>query len=236
MVLSLPRPLHTLASFNSGDGELQFDEFKAWWVAEGGGNQDTKEAIDQVETSTKTEDGGVSSEGQPPADESEPPFLDDVLAQCHAIRPPPCSPSTFHAALGSKKFVVGSDRERAGSLFESFFYKRFPTQDALLYDSNGWGDAEVASLCEVLTSLASSPHGPVASRSLWLSRNNLTDEGMMAVAACVGSGALPALEQVHVHGNSAASPKSREAIRAAAKGAIQVHYGGAGGARENHAV
>ena len=224
------------------DGELQFEDFKAWWLGDGGG-KNTAGAVDLVETSTGATDGGGATsegkgsggEGKGPGSESEPPFLDDVLGQCHATRPPPLSPSSFRAAIASKTFAAGGDAERAAALFEAFFFARFPKQDALLYDSNGWGDTEAAALCEVLTHLANSTHGPVASTSLWLSRNDLTDEGMLAVAACVGAGALPALEQVHVHGNNNASPKSREAIRAAKPG-IQVHYGGAGGGRENHAV
>ena len=227
--------LQTFAT--SDDGELHFEDFKAWWLGAGGGKS-TAGGVDLLEVSMGVTDGGgggVTSEGKGPGGESEPPFLDDVLAQCHTTRPPPLSPSSFRAAISSKTFAAGGDAERAAALFEAFFFARFPMQDALLYDSNGWGDTEVVALCEVLTHLANSTHGPVASKSLWLSRNDLTDKGMLAVAACVGAGALPALEQVHVHGNNSASPKSREAIRAAKPG-IQVHYGGAGGGRENHAV
>lgn len=217
---------------SSGDGELQFEEFKRWQAVADGGE------VDLSDQGAKAEQGGGNAEAvvSTAADvDAEPPFLDDVFSQCHATRPPPTSPAAFRDALAQRVFSGPAEAAQCAEAYESFFFERFPCQEALLYDSNGWGDAEAAQLCDVLTGLVGSKAGPCMTKSLWLSRNDLTDEGMRTIARCVAAGALPCLEQVHVHGNPQASPKAREEIRSAKPG-IQVHYGGMGGGRENHSV
>jgi hypothetical protein len=100
--------------------------------------------------------------------------------------------------------------------------------DALVYDSNGWGDAEITALCRTLegTQLAEC-------KKIWLSQNDISTAGMGVIASCLKGGAVAALEDLHLHGNPRASFPSREAIREAKPG-IAVHYDGMGGARTNH--
>lgn len=118
--------------------------------------------------------------------------------------------------------------------YESIFRERFPAMDALVFDSNGWGDAEITALCKVLVGMEDEPGG-CRTRQLWLSHNDISDEGMRILASCLGGGAMPALEQVHIYGNTRAGLAARESIRKA-RPEMQVHYDGMGGGRENHAV
>jgi len=69
--------------------------------------------------------------------------------------------------------------------------------------------------------------------SLWLSRNDLDDNSMRQLAQLLRGGAMPLLEDLHLHGNPRAAFKLREEIRVARDG-LKVHYDGMGGGRENH--
>ena len=104
------------------------------------------------------------------------------------------------------------------------------TTDALVYDSNGWGDEQIAALCRALVGVQLPD-----CKHIWLSHNDITDVGMKTLAECLKGDVVPGLENVHLHGNPSASHGSREEIRAARQG-LAVHYDGMGGARENHAV
>ena len=162
----------------------------------------------------------------------EAPFLDGFVAQCRAARPPPVLPVDFGVALQAKAYEAHrpADAAALASLYETVFNERFLPMDALLYDSNGWGDAQIEQLCTVLSTTKLEN-----CKQVWLSKNEIESDGMARLASCIGAGALPALEQVHVHGNFGASFASREEIRAARSG-IEVHYDGMGGGRTNHAV
>ena len=168
-----------------------------------------------------------------PGEGEEAPFLDDVLTQCKARRPPPVMPADFRSAIASKQLPADTSPALVADLYEAFFSERFPTMDALVYDSNGWGDDEIEALCKVL---AGAQLG--ACKQLWLSHNDITDKGMEMLASVLQAGALPLLEQVNVYGNAKASFDSRESIRKAKEdqSPIQVHYDGMGGGRTNHAV
>ena len=100
--------------------------------------------------------------------------------------------------------------------------------DALLYDDNGWQDAEITALCKVLSGV-SLPN----CTSLWLSRNDLDDNSMRQLTQLLEGGAMPLLEELHLHGNPKAAFKLREEVQAARAG-LKVHYDGMGGGRTNH--
>jgi len=56
---------------------------------------------------------------------------------------------------------------------------------------------------------------------------------MRQLAQLLRGGAMPLLEDLHLHGNPRAAFKLREEIRVARDG-LKVHYDGMGGGRENH--
>ena len=93
---------------------------------------------------------------------------------------------------------------------------------------------EITALCKVLEGIEEEPGG-CQTKQLWLSHNDISDEGMRVLARCLGGGAMPALEHIHIYGNARAGLASRESIRKA-RPTMQVHYDGMGGGRENHAV
>ena len=159
---------------------------------------------------------------------SEPPMLDDVLLQCKATRPPPVLPDEFGTTLAAKSFSDPADLAALTALYGPFFDERFAPMDALLYDDNEWQDAELAALCKVLSG-CSLPN----CTSLWLSRNDLGDDSMKQLTSLLEGGAMPLLEELHLHGNPKAAFKLREEVQAARAG-LKVHYDGMGGGRTNH--
>ena len=135
--------------------------------------------------------------------------------------------NTTHVGLSLTALPLLACSSRAPRRYASFFSERFAPIDALLYEDNAWGDAEVEALCKVLCHVAL-PN----CTSLWLSRNDVGDEGMRRVAKAISEGALDALEEVHLSGNPRASTGSRDEIQAARAG-VKVHFDKLGGGRTN---
>ena len=118
----------------------------------------------------------------------------------------------------------------AHARYAKFFEERFVPIDALLYEDNDWRDAEVEALCKVLRHVAL-PH----CTSLWLSRNDVGDEGMKMIAKALGEGVLEAVEDIHLTGNPQASTESRDQVQDARAG-LKTHFDKFGGGRTNHGV
>jgi hypothetical protein len=147
---------------------------------------------------------------------AEPPMLEDVLLQCKAERPPPLLPADFRAALASKSFTDPADSETVASLYESAFDDYFMANDALVYDTLGWGDAQVDELCKVAEGVEMR-----SCKSLWLSHNDgMTDIGLERLATMLQRGALAHLETLHLLGNAVfqTSDASKKKVKEARSG------------------
>ncbi|EOD10939.1 hypothetical protein EMIHUDRAFT_358041, partial [Emiliania huxleyi CCMP1516] len=112
-------------------------------------------------------------------------------------RRPPLLPSAFAAELESKSFTNGKDdKPLVKQLYEDAFEEQFGKATVLNYEGLDWGGAEAAQLAEVLASGAA-PRLEL----LYLSGNQIGDEGCKALAAALKEGAAPRLETLWLRGN-----------------------------------
>ena len=98
--------------------------------------------------------------------------------------------------------------------------RRLPALEHLSLNCNPLGDEGLAALLEAPLSPTTTEGGLTKLKSLSLSLTQVNDAGCAALAAALDSGALPALEQLHLHGipASAAAKVAVYAARANLKG------------------
>ena len=145
----------------------------------------------------------------------------DIRDKCKVSRPAPMSPDAFEAmlnagvqkeaeSLGSGiKFTSGKDlTEVVIPQYKKGFLRLMGAADTLMYTSLGWGDEEAKDLAAALAVKDENGRGALPSLTkLYLSENQIGDEGMKAFAAAIGSGALPALKMVVVDSRNEKHPQ-----------------------------
>lgn len=127
-------------------------------------------------------------------------LLPDVIRECRAGRQPPLTPESFGSLLHFKSFTWrDADLPTVRELYTTSFDERFAKAETLDYLDLGWRDEEVEELCRVAAAGALR-----RTRTLNLIGNHVSDAGMAALAASLGTdGVAPALEIVELFGNSA---------------------------------
>ena len=112
--------------------------------------------------------------------------LGDVIRGCAAKRAPPLAPPVFKEDLSTKTFTSPkADRETVGNLYEKEFDEKLGEATSLFYVQLQWTDADVVKLCGAIAT-----GKLVKLEILSLERNQIGDEGAVALAEAVGKGAL----------------------------------------------
>ena len=115
--------------------------------------------------------------------------LPALVTECAAKRDPPLPPADFRRALADKSFTSKkADEEMVAGLYEATFRREMGAAKSLRYNGLQWGDAEVIQLCKALASGVLDKVG-----ELYLSRNQIGDEGAKALAEVLDGGSLPKL-------------------------------------------
>ena len=135
--------------------------------------------------------------------------LDDVVEGCAAKRAPPLAPPVFKEDLSTKTFTSPkADRETVGNLYEKEFDEKLGEARVLEYLRLEWTDADVVKLCGAIAT-----GKLVKLKTLNLSRNQIGDAGVAALAEVVGK--LPQLEKLWLDFNPKVSQQAQDALKAA---------------------
>ena len=110
-------------------------------------------------------------------------------------RPPPMAPAAMARLVASRRFMSKkSDLPMVIEINTTTVLSLFRDAEELTYIGLGWGDAEVAKLCEVLPLCKSL-------QALNLQGNAIGDAGVATLVRVITSGALPTLETLGLNGN-----------------------------------
>eukprot|EP00966_Prymnesium_polylepis_P320531 7376914-Prymnesium_polylepis.1 len=113
----------------------------------------------------------------------------DVVASTTYQQPPPMAPATLARLVATKHFTSRKgDLPMVIELNTRIIISLFRDVTELAYAQLGWGDAEVAQLCEVLPFCGSLTN-------LRLYSNQIGDQGMGSFSTVLASGALPQLKE-----------------------------------------
>jgi len=125
--------------------------------------------------------------------------LGAIIKQCNAERPPPLRPDKFEAAIANKQFTSRScDLPTVTKLYADAFAHHLHEAEQLVYTGLLWTDAQVETLCEVITSGACK-----RLTRLFLGGNRIGNAGALALAQAfrVSAGRGVRIDQLHLKDN-----------------------------------
>ena len=151
---------------------------------------------------------------------------DAIKRECTqgARRPPPRTPEEFTKQLEHKTFTnEKDDRLLTSRLYHDMFERQMQSAGVLRYRRLGWSDIEA----EQLSLLISDSRGLLRNvHTIDLSHNNISDSGVLALAAAMDEGHVPKLAVLNLNGNPASEDAIENVMRSITYGMTSLQVAG----------